>query len=282
MYDIVIFYTSSLCLKIKQDGGIFLPRIAKDHEGGTQSIERTISILNCFLGEKDALSMTEIAKRTGIPIPTASRITRLLAQENYLARNDDNKLFQIGRKLYLLGYRGKTEDTLRNAIYDILAKLRDEFGETAAAYVRIDGIRRCLEKAESFNDFRYSPIVGAEYSMAIGAGARVFLAFLCEEEKNKILSDMIPLTQYTIVDRDILEKDLAEIRKNGIAKSFGEYCVEFYSFASPIFDAKNNVICSIAVTGPGSRFTAHNIETVGQRLVEYSTEISHSFGWEQC
>ena len=256
-----------------------MPEGIKDRETGTQSIERTISILNCFLGEKDALTMTDIAKKTGIPIPTASRITRLLAQEEYLSRNEDNKLFRIGRKLYMLGYRGKTEDTLRNIVYDALVKLRDEFGETAAAYVRMDGARRCLEKAEAFNDFRYSPIVGAEYSMAIGSGAKVFLAFLGEKEKDEILSDVKPLTPYTIMDKETLEKEFADIRKNKLAKSFGEYCMEFYSFASPVFNAKSEVICSIAVTGPGSRFTPHIIEAVGQRLVEYSTEISLDFGW---
>ncbi|MDR3331239.1 MAG: IclR family transcriptional regulator, partial [Synergistaceae bacterium] len=249
----------------------------KNNETGTQSIERAISILNCFLGEMDSLSLSNIAKKTGIPIPTASRITRFLAQNDYLARNGEGRSFKVGRRLYMLGYRAKKLDVLRNVIYDTLTKLKNEFGETATAYIRDGSIRRCFEKVEADHDFHYAPTVGAEYNIGVGAGAKAFLAFLDTEERESAINSIIPLTPYTVTDIDKILKELEEIRATMIARSFGEYCLEFSSLASPIFDSDGEVICTIAITGPTSRFTPEMIQEAEQRIVSYCLTISSEF-----
>ena len=251
----------------------------KESEGGTQSIERALSILSCFLGEKDALSLTDIARKTEIPIPTASRITRLLAQKDYLMRNGDNRFFKVGRKIMMLGYRAKDKDVLRNVVYDTLKKLRDEFGETAAAYIREGNIRRCFEKVEAQHDFRYSPTVGGAYEMSVGAGAKAFLAFMSEEERSPVLEHITPMTPLTIVDGDLTREELKEIERTLISKSFGQYCVEFASLASPVFNAGGEVICAVAITGPTSRFTPDLVEKACTTLVSNCLAISKEFGW---
>lgn len=251
----------------------------KRSETGTQSIERTISILNCFLGEKDALSLTEIAKKTGIPIPTASRITRLLAQEGYLARNEDNKFFKIGRKIYMLGYRAKKEDFLRNIIYETLLQLRNEFDETSTAYIRQGLTRICFEKVEADHGFHYSPTVGATYEMGVGAGAKAFLAFMSEEESEQALRFINPLTCHTITDKAALRKELEEVERTKISKSFDEYCVGFSSLASPVFDSTGEVLCTIAITGPTSRFTPSMLKKATARLVSCCKNLSADLGW---
>ncbi|NCU27296.1 hypothetical protein EOM86_11345 [Candidatus Nomurabacteria bacterium] len=55
-----------------------------DQENGTQSIERALSILNCFSRGTENLSLTEISKIVGIPYSTASRITGILEKESFL------------------------------------------------------------------------------------------------------------------------------------------------------------------------------------------------------
>lgn len=250
------------------------------HETGTQSIKRALSVLDCFLGEKEALSLTDIAKKTGIPLPTASRITRLLEQEEYLLRNGENKLFRIGRKLYMLGYSAKTEDTLRNIVYASMIKLRDAFGETVTAYLRHGKTRRCFEKVEAVNEFRYSPSVGAEYDMGVGAGAKVFLAFMSEEERRSITSSVKRLTPYTVVDEKALLEELELVKESKIAKSIDEYCEGFSSLGSPIFNSAGEVICAITITGPSSRFTPSMIEEASRALVLSCAEITKNLDWK--
>lgn len=254
------------------------PDKAKENETGTQSIERALAILSCFLGERGALSLTEISKKAEIPLPTASRIARLFVQEGFLSRNEDNKLFSIGRKLYMLGYRSKREDTLRGIVHGCLVDLRNTFGETATAYIREGTTRRCFDKAEASHEFRYSPTVGAEYKMGVGAGAKIFLAFMPEENQREILQSTEPLTPFTATGEKLFA-ELEEIRRNGIAKSFDEYCEGFSSLGCPVFNSKNEVICTMALTGPTARFTPAMVEEASRKLLDACTETSRSLGW---
>ncbi len=222
--------------------------------------------------------MTEISKKAEIPLPTASRIARLFVQEGYLSRNEDNKLFGIGRKLYMLGYRSKREDTLRGIVHGSLVDLRNTFGETATAYIREGTTRRCFDKAEASHEFRYSPTVGAEYKMGVGAGAKTFLAFMPEEERLEVLQSAKPSTPFTATGQKLLG-DLEEIRRTGISRCFNEYCEGFSSLACPIFNARNEVICTIALTGPTARFTTEVVKEASRKLLDSSAEMSRELGW---
>lgn len=222
--------------------------------------------------------MTEISKKASIPLPTVSRITRLFVQKGYLDRNEGNKLFGIGHKLYMLGYRAKHEDTLRGIVHGCLIDLRDTFGETATAYIFEGGTRRCFDKAEAYHEFRYSPTVGAEYRMDVGAGAKAFLAFLDEEEKLKIAHSAKAMTPYTVVG-DRLHEELNLIKRFGIAKSFNEYCEGFSSLGCPIFDAKDKIICTLTLTGPTAHFTPMMVEEASKKLKDSCAATSRGLGW---
>lgn len=251
---------------------------SKENETGTQSIERALAILNSFLGERRCLSLTEIAKKADVPLPTVSRIARLFVKEGYLNRNLDNKLFSIGKRVYMLGYRANAEDVLRGIIHDNLTCLRDQFGETATAYIRDGEKRRCLDKAEAFHEFRYSPTVGAEYKMGVGAGAKAFLSFMSMEKQLEILQSIEQMTPFTATGEKLLD-ELKEIRHSGIAKSFDEYCEGFSSLACPVFDGKDEVVCTLALTGPTSRFTPEMVEKASTHLKESCATTSKSLGW---
>ena len=254
------------------------PDRAKENETGTQSIERALAILSCFLGERGTLSLTDISKKTEISLPTASRIARLFVQEGFLSRNEDNKLFGIGRKLYMLGYRSKREDTLRGIVHGCLVDLRNTFGETATAYIREGSTRRCFDKAEASHEFRYSPTVGAEYKMGVGAGAKSFLAFMPEEKQFEILQSTEPLTPFTPTGEELLA-DLEEIRRTGIAKCFNEYCEGFSSLGCPVFNTKKEVVCTMTLTGPSARFTPTMVEEASKKLFDACMETSRGLGW---
>ena len=102
----------------------------KEKENGTQAIERALQVLKCFMGNRNNLSLTAVAKEVGIPVSTASRILGILSREAFVQRNEMTKRYSLGKNIYLLGYCEKQQDTLRKVLYPYLVKLRDEFGET--------------------------------------------------------------------------------------------------------------------------------------------------------
>ncbi|WP_158095985.1 IclR family transcriptional regulator [Cloacibacillus sp. An23] len=251
----------------------------KQTESGTQAIQRALSILNCFVRETDSLSLAKISKLVGIPYSTASRIVGILEQESFLIRDKHTKRYSLGRRIYVLGYCAKQSDFLRKVIYSYLQKLRDEFEETAVIYIREDNYRVCLEKVSAFHSFKFSPAIGSRYVLWAGAGGRGFLAYASPQEQDSFINDSRNLTTFTNTDKKSIMKELYNLCKNGYAYCVNEYQEGFSSISGPIIDGDNNLLCTIAVTGPTSRFTPSIINGLKTRIPEYCLEISSTFGW---
>ena len=248
----------------------------KQSETGTQAIQRALAILNCFTRGIDDLSLTEISKLVQIPYSTASRI---LEQESFLIRDKNTKRFSLGRRVYSLGYCAKQNDFLRKVIYPYLVRLRDEFGETALIYIREGDYRICFEKVPAFHSFKFSPTVGSKYVLWAGAGGRGFLAYAMPEEQDNFLKDTRNLTTFTTTDRSKIMKELYNLCEKGYSYCINEYQEGFSSIAGPIVDSGNNILCTIAVTGPSARFTDDIVKGLKERIPQYCAEISSTFGW---
>ena len=250
----------------------------KQSETGTQAIQRALAILNCFTRGIDDLSLTEISKLVQIPYSTASRIAGILEQESFLIRDKNTKRFSLGRRVYSLGYCAKQNDFLRKVIYPYLVRLRDEFGETALIYIREGDYRICFEKVPAFHSFKFSPTVGSKYVLWAGAGGRGFLAYAMPEEQDNFLKDTRNLTTFTTTDRSKIMKELYNLCEKGYSYCINEYQEGFSSIAGPIVDSGNNILCTIAVTGPSARFTDDIVKGLKERIPQYCAEISSTFG----
>ena len=251
----------------------------KQSETGTQAIQRALAILNCFTRGIDDLSLTEISKLVQIPYSTASRIAGILEQESFLIRDKNTKRFSLGRRVYSLGYCAKQNDFLRKVIYPYLVRLRDECGETALIYIREGDYRICFEKVPAFHSFKFSPTVGSKYVLWAGAGGRGFLAYAMPEEQDNFLKDTRNLTTFTTTDRSKIMKELYNLCEKGYSYCINEYQEGFSSIAGPIVDSGNNILCTIAVTGPSARFTDDIVKGLKERIPQYCAEISSTFGW---
>ena len=250
-------------------------------ETGTQAIQRALAVLNCFSRDIESLSLTEISKLLNIPYSTASRIAGILEQESFLIRDKHTKLYSLGRRIYGLGYCAKQNDFLRKVVYPYLLRLRDDIGETACFYVREDGYRICFEKAPAFHNFKYSPTIGSKYVLWAGAGGRGFLAFATPAELEGYLTDAKRLTTYTKIDKKKIMRDLYGLCKNGYVYCINEYQEGFSSIAGPVVDGNNKILCTIAVTGPSSRFTPDVVKGLTSEIPKFCAEISSTFGWKE-
>ncbi|GEM_PF-344704 len=250
-------------------------------ENGTQSIERALSVLNCFTRGTEDLSLTEISKIVDIPYSTASRITGILEKESFLYRDKHSKRFSLGRKVYSLGYCAKQNDFILKVVHPYLESLRDQCGETALVYVREGDYRILLEKASAFHNFKFSPTVGSKYVIWAGAGGRGFLAFADPEERNRMISESRQLTPYTTTEKKKMMRDLYHTCKYGYCYCENEYQEGFSSIAGPVVDNTNSILCTIAVTGPTTRFKSDILEGLKKRIPEYCLEISKTFGWTE-
>lgn len=238
-----------------------------------QVLERALDILCCYIGNKKELSIADVSRLCSLSVTTTSRIMRTMEAKGFLFRNTKTKEFSLGRNVFLLGYHAKENDLLHSLLYPYLLKLRDEFNQNAIIYVRDGDCRLCYDFVPSNSVLRYDSRIGARYEMWAGAGAKVFLAYMTEEEISEILSKAYMFTPYTVIGKKLLE-EIKAVRNSKIAISKDEYQEGFSSLAVPVFGKKEQLLCTIALTGITSDFTNENIKKMAKKMLEYSAEAS--------
>ena len=110
----------------------------------------------------------------------------------------------------------------------------------------------------------------------LGSAGKVLLAQMDENERDILLRaiDMVPRTPNTIVDREILKKELEKILRQGYATSFGES----FSGGAGISVPVQNYVCPVAlcISGPEFRF---NPEDYFEEMKTSAERISHTLAF---
>ena len=64
-----------------------MEKLDQNLERGSQAVYRVLRILLCWKEQDSTLSLTEIAQRTGITLPTAHRMIKALQREGFLVHD---------------------------------------------------------------------------------------------------------------------------------------------------------------------------------------------------
>ena len=86
------------------------------------------------------------------------------------------------------------------------------------------------------------------------------------------------LTSHTIVDRAILDAQLARVRADGFATTIDELESGLTAMAAPVFDASGAAVAALSVSGPTLRLTRRRIEELRPTVVKHARAISERLG----
>jgi DNA-binding IclR family transcriptional regulator len=129
-------------------------------------------------------------------------------------------------------------------------------GETALLTVYHAKEVVCVEKVESSHSVRLALDVGTRRPPHAGASSKILMAYLPDEEVQRIVRDegLPKLCNNTITDKDELDAELTRIREQGYAQSVEETDLDAWGVATPIRGWDGEVVAAIGVAGPTSRF----------------------------
>jgi DNA-binding IclR family transcriptional regulator len=89
------------------------------------------------------------------------------------------------------------------------------------------------------------------------------------------------VTPLTIIDRDKLEIELAEVRKQGYAVSRGEQADGVASISAPVFAGSGHVMAAVSILGPSTRMEDDTMTKLRPLVVRAGQEISRLLGYEK-
>ncbi|MGE5583733.1 MAG: IclR family transcriptional regulator [Bacillota bacterium] len=246
-----------------------------------KSVEKVIDILDCFRADKPVLGVNEISQMTGFTKSTVSRLLATMENKGCLERTGDNGRYRLGVKFYIWGNIVQQQQTGLTAVArPVMEKLRDECGEEVSLYVMENESRICLLKVESKYGVAKVSTTGVSLPLHCGASGRVLLAYLPEAERERLIrkEPLKQFTPFTIIDPDQLSKNLEQVRKQGYAISTNEREIGAYSVVAPVRDGSNEVIASLAISGPSFRLSEEQLQKNLQLVLEAAKNISVKLG----
>lgn len=221
-------------------------------EPGVTVTSRVLSILGSFDAEHQALTLTEIAQRAGLTLPTAHRLTAELADWGALRRTAPGR-YVIGRRMWDLGLLAPVQTGLRDVASPFL---HDLYGATLATVhlaVR-DGTRVLyLERVAGHASVPVVSKVGSRLPLHSTGVGKVLLAHAPADVRHEVLAAPLQrFTPYTVIQPRRLEGQLQHVTQDGFATTTEEMTLGACSIAIPV-DVAGRTVASLGIVLPDLR-----------------------------
>jgi DNA-binding IclR family transcriptional regulator len=187
-------------------------------------------VLYAFDERHRRLSLTQLATRANLPVPTAYRIARELTAGGALVRRPSGE-YVIGRRLWDLGLLAPVQTGLRHVASPFLNDIHAATLATVHLAIR-DGTQVLyLERLSGRASVPVVSSVGSRLPLHATGVGKVLLAHAPAEVQEQVLADLPRLTPYTVVQPARLRAQLARVRKDGYATTDQEMTLGASSLA---------------------------------------------------
>lgn len=210
-------------------------------------IDRISTILLAYSHDERELTVSELARRTGIPKASVSRIAADLVAHGFLER--EGGALRLGIRLFELGQQASRSVDLRRAAFPAMSELMKATGQTVhlavlegteVVYVQI--LRSRLTPPLP------SRVGGRLPAHATGVG-KALLAYAPDDVMDELLArPLAAIGPRTIIDPQQLRQQLAGVRENRLAYELEESAANVGCAAAPILGARGDAIAAISVS----------------------------------
>ncbi|HSZ41994.1 MAG TPA: IclR family transcriptional regulator [Trebonia sp.] len=228
-----------------------------DDSYAIRAIDRAIAVLNAFTIDDPALSLADIAARTGLSKPTVFRVLASLRRHGFIVQDEGRGEYRLGFAIVSLAAIRRRQTKVWEAALPFMRRVRDAVDETVLLCVRMEDERLILDQIESSQPIRRVAKIGERVPLYAGAASRVLLADLTDAEIDDYLARtrLERLGPATITDPDTLRADLRSVRELGYAVGNNERNVGGNGIAVGVRDYSGGTVAALQVTAPGERWT---------------------------
>jgi IclR family transcriptional regulator, pca regulon regulatory protein len=218
-----------------------------------QSLDRGLAVIRAFGPGRERLSLSDVARETGLTRAAARRFLLTLVKLGYV--RSDGREFSLRPLVLELGYAylsGLAMPEIASPhLEELVARVRESSSISVLdghniVYVARVPTKRIMTVAIS---------VGTRFPAYATSMGRVLLAGMSPEDLEKYLSEaeFEAFTARTVTDPDRLREIVGEVGRQGYAIVDQELEEGLRSIAAPIHGAGNAVIAAINLSGHASR-----------------------------
>ncbi|WP_319942429.1 IclR family transcriptional regulator [Nocardia aurantia] len=201
-------------------------------------------IFEGFDPEHSALTVSELSERTGIPLPSTSRMVTEMIEYGWLCRDADKRV-RLGMRIWELVARAAPVNEVRAAALPVMTELLGRVGQPVRLSVRAGREALCVERLGAPGAVRDATTVGGRAPLQASAPGLVLLAHAPADLRESVLSERLPRNpEDAVTDRNTLRRLLSEIRSTGLAHYPGT------TLAVPVRAAGGRTVAALSVVLP--------------------------------
>jgi IclR family acetate operon transcriptional repressor len=247
-----------------------------------QTIDRIVSVMERVAASRSGLTLSEIARETGLAPATCHRLLSSLATSGLVERQETTKTWRPGIALIRIAAAVVPGEGLGPLVDRGLTTLRDRWQEFLFLGVLSDGQVVCARSIQTSETHRIniSIPIGRRLVMHASASSRAILAELPAAEARRLLSasPRRQFTSATVTSIPAVMKELDTVRDRGYATCIDELEYGMSAYAVAVAGLPGEPPRSLAVVGPGARLERRIEEGLIDDLIRTGTEISDAMG----
>lgn len=215
---------------------------------GVTVTSRALALLAAYDDEHRRLSLTQLAARADLPVPTAHRLIGELVEWGALSRTPSGE-YVVGRRLWDVGLLAPVQTGLRQLASPYLHDLYGATLDTVHLAVRDGTEVLYVDRLSGHASVPVVSTIGSRLPLHATGVGKVLLAHAPEAVQTHVLGHLTRITPYTVIQPGVLRRQLARVVADDYATTVEEMSLGACSVAVPI-RAGHTVVAALGVVLP--------------------------------
>lgn len=239
-----------------------------------QSLARGLAVIRAFDSGHPQLTLSEVARRTGLTRAAARRFLLTLESLGYV--RSDGRAFSLTPRVLDLGFSYLSALSLPEIVQPHLERLSRDLDESVSVAVLDGSDIVYIARVPTRRIMSVRITIGTRFPAYATSMGRAIWSGLSEPalEDAIRMRPLEPLTEDTLTSEDALKRAVGDVREQGWALVDGELERGLCSIAVPIHARDGSVVCAVNVSTSSTRDTAERVrERDLPRLQEAAADI---------
>jgi DNA-binding IclR family transcriptional regulator len=247
---------------------------------GVQSLGRAFAILEEVARHREGIGLADLSKLVGLHNSTTFHLAKTMVSLGYMRQEKDSKRYRVGRPLFALAASALDEIEMVNLATPVLEELSRETSESSHFAVRMGDAIVVIARTSGPGAFQLTDRVGVVRPAHCTALGKIILASLRPDQLKRFLErvDLKPSTKKSITDIPVLLREIAEVRRSGVAIDDGEFNPEVRCVAVPVTNFTGEIVGALGISAPIWRVSNQELQSCAKVVQAAATRLSAEFG----
>ncbi len=242
-----------------------------------QAVVKAIDLLETLAMENTNLTAQAIAKKLEISRNKAFRLLATLQEKGLVEHNRETGAYYLGLQAFEMAQHILKSDNLIRLAHPIMLQLARKLDEAVYITVMNNDEVFFLDMVDSFQQIKTVDLVGRRFPAFTNAAGKAIKSIGSIEIFGR------GARRRGITDPGVLEMELTEIRKKGVAVDFGGLGEGICTVAVAIRDYAGKVVGALTLLAPSFRMLQERLENeVIPSMLEGGEQLSMKFGYSRA